>query len=174
MGKVSDMVGHYLLAQARAGAQALQLFDSWVGALSPADYGAYVLPYSRRVIELARSAGVPIIHFSNDTAGLLELLQETGADVISVDWRIDLHTAWRRLRPGLAIQGNLDPVALLAPWPALQRRAGEVLEQAAGRRGHVFNLGHGILPGTPVDNVRRLVDFVHTYRPVIPGQSRGE
>jgi uroporphyrinogen decarboxylase len=174
MGKVSDMVGHYLLAQARAGAQALQLFDSWVGTLSPADYGAYVLPYSRRVIELARSAGVPIIHFCSDTTGLLELLQETGADVISVDWRIDLHTAWRRLRPDLAIQGNLDPVALLAPWPALQQRAGDVLEQAAGRRGHVFNLGHGILPGTPVDNVRRLVDFVHTYRPVTPCQSRGE
>ena len=166
MVKVSDMICLYLLAQVRAGAQALQLFDSWAGALSPADYRAHVLPYDRRVITLARIAGVPIIHFSTETHGLFDVLQEAGGDVIGVDWRIDLDTVWRRLRPGLAIQGNLDPVALLAPWPALQQRARDVLDQAAGRPGHVFNLGHGILPSTPVDNVRRLVDFVHAYRPV--------
>ena len=165
MVKVSDMVGHYLLVQAHMGAQALQLFDSWVGTLSPADYRTYVLPYTRRVIELTRAAGVPIIHFSTETNGLLELLRDTGSDVISVDWRIDLDTAWRRLRYDLAIQGNLDPVSLLAPWPALKQRARDVLDQGAGRPGHVFNLGHGILPSTPVDNVRRLVDFVHSYRP---------
>jgi uroporphyrinogen decarboxylase len=163
MTKISDTVGGYLLAQASAGAQALQLFDSWVGALSPADYQQYVLPYSRRAIELARPAGVPIIHFSTGTNGLLEHLQDAGGDVISVDWRMALDVAWQRLGFDVAIQGNLDPVALLAPWPALQQRASLVLDQAAGRPGHIFNLGHGIVPSTPVDNVRRLVDFVHTY-----------
>jgi len=113
--KLSDVVGHYLLAQARAGAQALQLFDSWAGILSPADYREFVLPYSHRAIELARAAGVPIIHFGTNTNGLLEPLQDAGGDVISVDWRIDLKAAWRQLRPDRAIQGNLDPVALLAP-----------------------------------------------------------
>jgi uroporphyrinogen decarboxylase len=162
--KLSDVVGHYLLAQARAGAQALQLFDSWVGILSPADYREFVLPYSRRAIELARAAGVPIIHFGTDTSGLLEPLQDAGGDVISVDWRIDLEAAWRQLRPDRAIQGNLDPAALLAPWPELKKRACLVLDQAAGRPGHIFNLGHGILPSTPVENVRRLIDFVHEYR----------
>jgi uroporphyrinogen decarboxylase len=162
--KLSDVVGHYLLAQARAGAQALQLFDSWVGILSPADYREFVLPYSHRAIELARAAGVPIIHFGTNTNGLLEPLQDAGGDVISVDWRVDLKAAWRQLRPDRAIQGNLDPVALLAPWPELKKRACLVLDQAAGRPGHIFNLGHGILPSTPVENVRRLIDFVHEYR----------
>jgi uroporphyrinogen decarboxylase len=165
MLKVSDAIGYYLLAQAHAGAQALQLFDSWVGALSPSDYRTCVLPYTRRVIERTRAAAAPIIHFSTDSNGLLELLRDSGSDVISIDWRIDLDTAWLRLGRHLAIQGNLDPVALLAPWPALKERARDVLDQGAGRRGYVFNLGHGILPSTPVDNVRRLVDFVHAYQP---------
>lgn len=162
MTKLSDVVGTYLLAQARAGAQALQLFDSWVGTLSPADYRRHALPYTRRAIEIARQAGVPIIHFGTGTAGLLEAMQEAGADVLGVDWRVDLDTARDRIGNGTPIQGNLDPVALLGPWPELKARADEVLEQAAGRPGHVFNLGHGILPQTPVDNVRRLVDHVHT------------
>jgi len=165
MEKLSEVVGHYLLAQARAGAQALQLFDSWVGALSPDDYLEAVLPYSRRAIEIARQAGVPIIHFGTNTSGMLNLLRAAGGDVIGVDWRIPLDVAWRQLGEGIAVQGNLDPVALLAPWPQLRERARRVLDAArlVGRPGHIFNLGHGILPETPVDNVRRLVDFVHEY-----------
>lgn len=163
MSKLSDVVGNYLLAQARAGAQALQLFDSWVGELSPGDYERYVMPYSRRAIEIARQGGVPIIHFGTNTNGMLELIRDAGGDVIGVDWRIRLDAAWERLGAGVAVQGNLDPVALFAPWPALQERAQQVLDQAGGRPGHIFNLGHGILPNTPVDNVRRLVDFVHEY-----------
>lgn len=163
MAKLSEVVGAYLLAQARAGAQALQLFDSWVGQLSPADYRQFALPYTQRAIAIAREANVPIIHFATDTSGYLETMRETGADVISVDWRVDLDAAWQRLGDSVAVQGNLDPVALYAPWDALRQRAQIVLEQAKGRAGHVFNLGHGILPGTPTDNVKRLVDFVHEY-----------
>jgi uroporphyrinogen decarboxylase len=164
MSKLSEVVGQYLLAQAAAGAQALQVFDSWVGHLSPADYRQYVMPYSKRAIDMAKQAGVPIIHFGTDTAGMLELLRDAGGDVIGVDWRIDLDAAWTRLGDSVAVQGNLDPVALFAEWPELEARAKQVLDQAGGRQGHIFNLGHGILPGTPVENVRRLVDFVHGYR----------
>jgi uroporphyrinogen decarboxylase len=163
MEKLSELVGQYLLAQAEAGAQVLQLFDSWVGSLSPADYREFVLPYSRRAIEIAREGNVPIIHFGTSTSGMLDLIQEAGGNIIGVDWHIDLKDAWRSLKPGVAIQGNLDPVALLAPWPELKKRAQYVLDQAAGRPGHIFNLGHGILPQTSVDNVKRLVDFVHEY-----------
>ncbi len=170
MEKLSEVVGHYLLAQAEAGAQVLQLFDSWVGQLSPADYRAYVQPYSRRALEIARQGGVPIIHFGTDTAGILPLLRDAGGDVIGVDWRIGLSAAWQMLGDGVAVQGNLDPVALFAPWPQLRQRAQQVLDEAraVGRPGHIFNLGHGILPKTPVDNVRRLVDFVHEYSAVNP------
>jgi uroporphyrinogen decarboxylase len=161
MTKLSEAAGEYLLAQARAGAQAVQLFDSWCGELSPADYQAKVLPYIRKTIEIARAGGVPIILFGVNTGGLLELMASAGADVIGVDWRIDLETAFDRL-PKIAIQGNLDPIALLASWDALKERAQAVLDSAGGRSGHIFNLGHGVLPQTPVDNVRRLVDFVHT------------
>jgi uroporphyrinogen decarboxylase len=164
MEKLSEVVGQYLLAQAQAGAQALQLFDSWVGALSPADYREYVLPYSRHAIEIARQGNVPIIHFSTNTSSMLDLIQEADGDVIGVDWHIDLAKAWQQLGNDVAIQGNLDPVALFAPWPELEKRARQILDQAANRPGHIFNLGHGILPGTPIDNVRRLIDFVHSYR----------
>ncbi len=163
MEKLTAVVGAYLLAQAQAGAQALQLFDSWVGILSPEDYRQHVLPYSQQVIRTAAQSGVPIIHFGTGTNGLLELLCEAGGDVIGVDWSIDLDTAWARIGTDRAIQGNLDPVALFAPWEALQSRAQVVLDQAAGRPGHIFNLGHGILPETPVDHVKRLVDFIHEY-----------
>ena len=163
MEKLADLVGRYLAAQVRAGAQAVQLFDRWVGALSPADYREHVLPYSRHAIELARREGVPIIHFSTGTAGMLEWIRQAGGDVIGVDWRVDLDVAWQRLGDGVAIQGNLDPVALLAPRSEMERCAERVLRQAAGRLGHIFNLGHGILPQTPVDNVRALVDYVHEY-----------
>jgi len=163
MEKIGEVVGQYLLAQAEAGAQALQIFDSWAGALSPDDYRRHVQPYTRQAIEIARGAGVPIIHFGTDTAGFLEDIRDAGGDVIGVDWRIDLAAAWDRLGAGIAVQGNLDPIALMAPWPELERRARYVLDQAAGRVGHIFNLGHGILPATPVDNVKRLMEFVHDY-----------
>jgi uroporphyrinogen decarboxylase len=169
MEKLSQVVGDYLLAQARAGAQILQLFDSWAGILSPSDYRELVMPYSQRAIEIAQQADVPIIHFGTNTNGMLELIRDAGGDVIGVDWRIDLDAAWRRLGSEVAIQGNLDPIALFAPWDELKQRARRVLDQAAGRPGHIFNLGHGILPQTPVDNVRRLVDFVHEYSG--PGRS---
>jgi uroporphyrinogen decarboxylase len=173
MAKFSVIVGRYLLAQAQAGAQVLQLFDSWVGALSPADYRHFVMPHTQQAITIARQAGVPIIHFGTNTNGMLELIRDAGGDVIGVDWRIDLDTAWRRLGPDVAVQGNLDPVALFAPWPELKERARYVLDLAAGRPGHIFNLGHGILPQTPVDNVRRLVDFVHEYTHNPPASAPG-
>lgn len=167
MTKLSDLVGKYLLAQANAGAQALQMFDSWVGALSPDDYRAFVQPYSKRAIEIAATAGVPIIHFGTDTNGMLEEIQAAGGDVIGVDWKIDLDVAWQRLGTEQPIQGNLDPLSLLAPWDALKERAAKVLDRAAAvkpdRAGHIFNLGHGIIKTTPVDNVKRLVDFIHEY-----------
>jgi uroporphyrinogen decarboxylase len=163
MMKLSEVAGQYLLAQAQAGAHALQLFDSWAGELSPYDYENHVLPYSRHAIEIARQAGVPIIHFGTNTSGMLPMIQAAGGDVIGVDWRIDLAQAWHQLGDQVAIQGNLDPVALFADWEALQARARYILDSVKGKRGHIFNLGHGILPETPVDNVRRLVDFVHEY-----------
>jgi uroporphyrinogen decarboxylase len=161
MTKLSTVAGEYLLAQAKAGAQALQLFDSWCGELSPADYANYVLPHTRRTIEIAKGGDVPIILFGTGTGGLLELMATAGPDVIGVDWRVCLGTAFDRLGPEIAVQGNLDPIALLATWDATRERAQIVLDQADGRPGHIFNLGHGILPQTPVDQVRRLVDFVH-------------
>lgn len=163
MMKLSEVAGQYLLAQARAGANALQLFDSWVGELSPYDYENYVLPYSRHTIEIARQARVPIIHFGTNTSGMLPMIQTAGGDVIGVDWRVDLAQAWQQLGDHVAIQGNLDPVVLFADWKALKTRARYILDSVKGKPGHIFNLGHGILPETPVDNVRRLVDFVHEY-----------
>ncbi len=163
MEKLSEVVGHYLLAQARAGAQVLNLFDSWAGSLSPQDYRENVMPYTRRALEIAAQAEIPIIHFSTGTSGFLELMRDAGGDVIGVDWCIDLDSAWQHIGYEHGIQGNLDPAALFAPWEALRARAQRVLDQAAGRPGHIFNLGHGVLPGTPVNNVKRLVDFVHEY-----------
>ena len=161
MDKLATMVGEYLKAQAEAGAQALQLFDSWAGALSPADYRRYVLPYSRRAIQTAQSSGVPVIHFATGTSGMLEVFKEAGGDVIGVDWRVELADAWRRLGDDVAVQGNLDPVALFAPISELKQRVADILAQADGRPGHIFNLGHGILPQTPVEHVAALVDMVH-------------
>jgi uroporphyrinogen decarboxylase len=163
MGKLSEVVGRYLLAQARAGAHALQLFDSWAGELSEYDYERHVLPYTRRALEIAAEAGVPLIHFATSTSGMLKRMREAGGDVIGVDWRVDLARAWDEIGSDVAVQGNLDPVALFADWEDLRARAARILDGVRGRRGHIFNLGHGILPRTPVDNVRRLVDFVHEY-----------
>jgi len=160
MAKLVRAVGGYVNAQIAAGAEAVQLFDSWVGALAPGDYRARVLPHMRALFA-AIAPGVPVIHFGTGTAGLLEAMRAAGGDVIGVDWRVDLDAAWARVGHDVAIQGNLDPAALLAPVATIRRRAAAILGQAAGRPGHVFNLGHGVLPDTPVDHVRALVDAVH-------------
>ncbi|MGH9579670.1 MAG: uroporphyrinogen decarboxylase, partial [Terriglobales bacterium] len=163
MQKLVSVLGRYLVTQARAGADVLQVFDSWVGCLSPGDYKSYVLPHTTELVAQAKAAGVPVIYFGTDTATLLPAMKETGADVIGVDWRIPLDDAWKSLGSQGAVQGNLDPTALFAGWPEVRTRAADVLERAGGRSGHIFNLGHGILPGTPVENVRALVDYVHEY-----------
>ncbi len=163
MTKLSQVSGQYLLAQAEAGAHALQLFDSWVGQLSPQDYRQFVMPYTQETIRIAQQANVPIIHFGTNTSGMLGLIRDAGGDVIGVDWRIDLMQAWQQLGDNVAIQGNLDPVALFADWEPLKQQAQAILDQVGNRPGHIFNLGHGILPETPVENVRQLVDFVHHY-----------
>jgi uroporphyrinogen decarboxylase len=161
MGKLAELVGTYLAGQARAGAQALQLFDSWVGCLSPDDYRAYVQPHTTRALRLAGAASVPLIHFGTGTATFLEDFAAAGGDVISVDWRIPLDAAWTRIGDKRAIQGNLDPAALLAPAAERDRQVRDILKRAGGRPGHIFNLGHGILPETDVAAVRAVVDLVH-------------
>jgi uroporphyrinogen decarboxylase len=161
MEKLTGVVGDYLVAQAQAGAQALQVFDSWAGELSPMDYRDKVLPFARRVVERAQSTGVPVIYFGTNMNGMLRLLPETGADVLGVDWRIEIDDAWDQFGANVAVQGNLDPVMLFAPWDQVQRHVDDILKRTAGRPGHIFNLGHGILPNTPVDHVRRLADYVH-------------
>ncbi len=167
MGKLADLVGQCLVAQVAAGAAVVQMFDSWAGALSPADYEAHVLPYSRRAIERASAAGAPVIHFATGNGGMLELFREAGGHVIGVDWRVDLGSAWARLGPDCAGPGKRHPVGLPGVGPAIYPRARQVLEGAADRPGHIFNVGHGILPTTAPANVSRLVDFVHdnTTRP---------
>jgi uroporphyrinogen decarboxylase len=150
----------YLNAQIDAGAQAVQLFDSWVGALSPNDYRQYVLPYTRNVIRAVKE-GTPVIHFGTGTSALLELMREAGGDVIGLDWRVRLDEGWERVGHDVGVMGNLDPVALFANHDHLREAAALILSQAAGRPGHIFNLGHGILPDTPVENVIALVDAVH-------------
>ena len=161
MEKLCAVLEPYLLAQVEAGAEAIQLFDSWVGCLAPDDYVPHVLPYSRRLIQAVQGRGVPVIHFATGAAGLLGAMQEAGAEVLGVDWRLPLARAWEEVGFRPAIQGNLDPVALFAPPAELRRRVEAVLEQAGGRPGHIFNLGHGILPGTPVENVQAAVRWVH-------------
>ncbi|MGE0519157.1 MAG: uroporphyrinogen decarboxylase [Candidatus Binatia bacterium] len=157
---VARLVNRYLRAQIAAGAEAVQLFDSWVGCLSPEDYRRYALPYTQAALAgLSRLA--PVIHFGTDTGGLLAGMREAGGDVIGVDWRMELDAAWAAIGHDRAVQGNLDPVALFAPLDEIRRRAAAVLARAGGRAGHIFNLGHGILPQTPVDHVRALVDAVH-------------
>jgi uroporphyrinogen decarboxylase len=160
MERLVDATRLYLTAQAEAGAQALQLFDSWVGNLGLDDYRRYVQPHMKRLLA-GLAPGVPVIHFGTDTGSLLELQRDAGGDVIGLDWRVDLAEAWSRLGPGVGVQGNLDPIALFAPLPEIERRTRRILDQAAGRPGHVFNLGHGILPHTPVDHVVALVEMVH-------------
>ena len=158
--RLVTVLGDYCAAQVEAGAQALQLFDSWAGGLSPDDYSCYVLPHSRQLFERLRTLDVPLIHFGVETGSLLELMRDAGGDVIGVDWRVPLDEARERIGPGHAVQGNLDPVALFAPLPELRTKVRDVLRRAGGT-GHIFNLGHGVLPETPVDHVRAVVDLVH-------------
>ncbi len=165
LSTLATVVRDYLTAQVEAGAQAVQLFDSWVGALSPEDYRQLVLPHSRSILEPLGKLGVPRIHFGTGTSGILRELREAGGDVIGLDWRIDLDRGWAELGEDVAVQGNLDPLALFAPKDVLLDRVDGVLRQATGRPGHIFNLGHGILPGTPVENVQLLVDRVHQHEP---------
>jgi uroporphyrinogen decarboxylase len=162
MNKISDVLIRTLNAQVDAGAQAVQLFDSWVGCLSPGDYEEYVLPFSKRVID-GINQSVPLIHFATSNSTLLELMKRAGGDVIGVDWRVDIGEAWARLEHGVAIQGNLDPVLLFGPVDSIEREVKRILDRVGGRTGHIFNLGHGILPNTPVENVAALVDMVHEY-----------
>jgi uroporphyrinogen decarboxylase len=159
MDGLTELMLSYLRAQVEAGVQAVQLFDSWAGALDPDDYECHVLPWSRRILE--EIAGVPTIHFGTGTGELLRLMRRAGADVVGVDWRVPLDVAWERIGPGTAVQGNLDPAACVGPWEVVERKAHDVLRRAAGRRGHIFNLGHGVLPETPPENLERLVELVH-------------
>jgi uroporphyrinogen decarboxylase len=161
MEVVTETVIRYLQAQVAAGIQVMQLFDSWMGILSPQDYERYSLPYSRRVFEALAQSGIPRIHFGTGNASLLEQVASAGADVVSVDWRVSLDRAWERIGAERGIQGNLDPVLLFAPWERIAEGARDVLRRAAGRPGHIFNLGHGVLPDTNPDLLARLVEFVH-------------
>ncbi|HEY4867971.1 MAG TPA: uroporphyrinogen decarboxylase, partial [Candidatus Dormibacteraeota bacterium] len=161
LGKLAETMSGYLAAQVRAGASAIQLFDSWLGALAPDDYESRVASHTRAVFEAIEPLGVPRIHFGTGTAALLEAIAATGPDLVSLDWRVRLDEGWRRVGLGRGVQGNLDPAVLLAPGDVVQGQAREVLRLAGGRPGHVFNLGHGVLPETPLANLQLLVDTVH-------------
>lgn len=161
MNKLTEVVMSYLVAQISAGVDVVQLFDSWVGALSPSVYKRFVQPYSQRIFEAIKQTGTPAIHFGTNTASLLELMAEAGGDIISIDWRMDLDTAWARIGYDRGIQGNLDPALLLTAWDVIEEGMHDVLRRAANRPGHIFNLGHGVLADTPPEVLRRLVDAVH-------------
>jgi uroporphyrinogen decarboxylase len=166
MKKISEVLIRYLNAQIRSGVQALQLFDSWVGCLSPRDYEEYVLPYSKKIIE-GVGKKVPLIHFATSSSTLLELMKQAGGDVIGVDWRVNIGEAWARLGYDVAIQGNLDPVILFGSVDLIEKEVKRILHGVGGRPGHIFNLGHGILPNTPVDHVAALVNMVHEYSSMV-------
>ncbi|MFD0412647.1 uroporphyrinogen decarboxylase [Streptomyces sp. NPDC127108] len=162
LDRLAEITGAFLKVQIEAGASAVQLFDSWVGALAPADYRRSVMPASTKVFDAVAGYGVPRIHFGVGTGELLGLLGEAGADVVGVDWRVPLDEAARRVGPGKALQGNIDPAVLFSSREAVEAKADEVLAAAAGLEGHVFNLGHGVLPTTDPDALTRLVEYVHT------------
>ncbi len=162
MEKLTEVTVRYLRGQIEAGAQAIQLFDSWVGMLSPDAYAEFVLPYSSRIFADIRATGVPTIHFGTGASQLLELMTQAGPDMVSVDWRVPLDQAWQRIGHDKGIQGNLDPAIVLAPWEVIEVRASDVLRRAEGRPGHIFNLGHGVLPETDPDQLARLAEWVHT------------
>jgi uroporphyrinogen decarboxylase len=167
LGKLASVITDYLRGQIRAGAQAVQIFDSWVGHLSPGDYENYVLPYSKQIMDGLKTdpdcRDIPVIHFGTGTSALLDLMRRAGGDVIGVDWRVNIDEAWKRVGYDVAIQGNLDPVALLGPRSEIERGVKDILRRVGGRPGHIFNLGHGILPETPVDHVQEMVEMVHHY-----------
>lgn len=163
MEKLTDTVISYLSAQIKAGVQAVQIFDTWAGILAPADYRKFALPYVKKVISDLRKGGVPIIYFVNDCAGILKDVKKSGADVIGIDWRIDLSEAIKKLGKNMAVQGNLDPCALFLSKEKLEERVKDILWKGEAAKSHIFNLGHGVLPPTPVENVIALVDAVHTF-----------
>jgi uroporphyrinogen decarboxylase len=165
LGKLATTMSGYLKAQVAAGVQAVQLFDSWVGALAPDDYDSRVAPHTRAIFGALAPLGVPRIHFGTNTAGLLEAIAQSGPDIVSLDWRVPLDEGWRRVGLERGIQGNLDPAVLLGPADLVRKRAREVLRRAGGRAGHVFNLGHGVLPDTSVENLQVLVETVHAWVP---------
>jgi uroporphyrinogen decarboxylase len=160
MDRITEIISRYLRAQIDAGVQVVQLFDSWAGALSPADYERAVLPHTRRIFASIADLGVPRIHFATGNPALLPLMASAGCDVVSVDWRLPLDEAWEAIGPDLGIQGNLDPGVCLAPFEVVTARTRDVLARAAGRPGHVFNLGHGVLPDTDAATLARLVELV--------------
>jgi uroporphyrinogen decarboxylase len=163
MLKLVAVVSEYAADQVRAGADVIQIFDSWVGCLGAEDYRRYVLPTTTKLVQALRKTGAPVIYFGTDTATLLPLMKQTGAEVIGLDWRIPLDEGWSSVGSQGAVQGNLDPVLLFAEWQELKCRAEDILRRAAGRPGHIFNLGHGIMPETPVENVRALAKFVQEH-----------
>jgi uroporphyrinogen decarboxylase len=160
MEKLVEVLAAFAAQQVDGGADVIQIFDSWAGALSVQDYREFCLKPTMELVTRVRALGVPVIYFGVDTASLLPAMRETGADVIGLDWRTPLADGWKAVGPGCAVQGNLDPIALFAPAEVLRSRVAEVLQQAAGRNGHIFNLGHGIVPETPVENVIQVVEWV--------------
>ena len=163
MERVVEVLAPYAASQVAAGACAIQVFDSWAGALAPADYERFALPHSQALIRRVQAAGVPVIHFGTGTGAYVELFRRAGGDVLGLDWRVDLGAAWDRAGPDVAVQGNLDPISLLAPLPELRAKVRAILDAAGGRAGHIFNLGHGIVPETPVEHVRAAVGFVREW-----------
>jgi uroporphyrinogen decarboxylase len=164
LDKLVVVLIEYCRLQVQAGADVIQIFDSWVGSLSLSDYRAYAFEASKRLVRAVQEMGVPVIYFGVETAGLLEQMAQTGADVIGLDWRQPLDEGWRAVGHGHAVQGNLDPITLFAPPDVLEQRVKEILRAANGRSGHIFNLGHGIVPGTPVENVQAVVRMVREFR----------
>jgi uroporphyrinogen decarboxylase len=163
MQKLVTVLVAFAAQQVEAGADVIQIFDSWAGALSVADYREYCLSWTKELVERVKALGVPVIYFGVDTASLLTTMRETGADVIGLDWRVPLDEGWKAVGAGCGVQGNLDPITLFAPEAVLERRVREVLAAADRRPGHIFNLGHGIVPGTPVENVIRVVEWVKEH-----------
>jgi uroporphyrinogen decarboxylase len=161
LGKLATVMGRYLVAQVNAGASALQVFDSWVGALSVEDYETRVAPHTKAIFDATASCGVPRVHFGTGTASLLESIAATGPEVVSLDWRVPLDQGWRRVGFDRGVQGNLDPAILLGPPELVRERARDVLRRAGGRPGHIFNLGHGVLPDTPLEGLHTLIETVH-------------
>lgn len=163
MSLLARISGEFLLAQAQAGAHALQLFDSWVGDLSPYDYQRFVLPYTKQTMDIARRAGIPVIYFGTNTTGLLTTMAQTGNDIMGIDWRTDISLARQLLGPNTILQGNLDPTVLFADTDLIKTSTRHIIDQVGYQGKHIFNLGHGILPETPIDHVTCVVDYVHTY-----------